>query len=126
MRRMHRGIALLSTALVLAACGGGSGPTQAPGGTTAAGPCADSTGATVVSASVGDNTWAPVTAKVDEVITWTNADSVPHRVVLDDDSCGMSGNISGGGTRSLVFSEAGSFPFHCGVHPSMKGTITIS
>jgi plastocyanin len=47
-------------------------------------------------------------------------------VVLDDGSCSMAGNIPGGGTRSLVFSAAGSFPFHCSVHPSMKGTIAIS
>lgn len=136
MRPILRGLATLSTAVILAACSGGgaatTGPTSAaatsgPVATTAAASCSDSTGTTVVSTSVGDSTWSqPVNAKVGDVITWTNGDGVPHRVALDDGSCGMSENIPGGGSKSLVFSVAGTFPFHCGVHQTMKGTITIS
>lgn len=143
MRPMTRGIATLATAIALAACSGGgatgaptsaatSNPTaagtEAPGGTAAGtATCQDSTGATIVEAPVGDFTWAPVSAKVGDVITWTNSDSAPHAVALDDGSCTMDGNIAGGGgTKSLVFDVAGTFPFHCSVHPNMKGTITIS
>ncbi len=136
MRPMYR-IATLSTALLLAACGGGTttpttgpaGATTVPGGATAAaaGPCADSTDPTMVATSVADNTWTqPLTAKVNDVVTWTNGDTAPHRVQLDDNSCGMSANIPGGGTKSLVFTKAGTYPFHCAVHSSMKGTITVS
>lgn len=133
MRPIYR-IATLSTALLLAACSGGtSTPTQGPAGATAAAttaasaPCADSTGTTVVATSVADNTWTqPVNAKVNDVITWTNGDSVPHRVQLDDNSCGMTGNIAGGASKSLVFTKAGTYAFHCAVHASMTGTITIS
>ena len=141
MRSIARGIATLATAVALAACGGGatSAPTsaagtqappgsQAPVATTAGSAvCADSTGTTTVEAAVGGNQWGPVSAKVGDVITWTNSDSVPHRVALDDGTCEMSANIQGGGGKaSLVFSVAGTYPFHCTVHPSMKGTITIS
>jgi plastocyanin len=132
MRRTVRGIAVLATTIVLAACGGGGtatapGATTGPVGTTGvAAPCAESTAATVVAATVAGNTWSPVSAAVGDVITWTNNDAVPHAVALDDGSCAMAGNIPGGGTRSLAFTVAGSFPFHCSVHPSMKGTITIS
>ena len=126
MRPNLRGPAAIGLALVLAACGGG-GSTAAPGGTSAGtAPCADTTDPTVVSATVEDNTWGPVSAKVGDVITWTNGDGVPHSVALDDGSCAMTGTIPGGGTKSLEFSVAGSFPFHCSVHPSMKGTIAIS
>ena len=129
MRPIYR-LATLSTALVLAACSGTGTATTAPGGggaTAAAAPCADSTGTTVVATSVAGNTWKqPVAAKVGDVITWSNDDSVPHRVALDDGSCGMSANIAGGGTKSLVFTKAGTYPFHCAVHSSMKGVITIS
>jgi len=133
MRPIHR-IATLSTALILAGCGGTSTPSMViptsggPAATTAAeAPCADSTAPTVVATSVVDNTWAqPITAKVNDVITWTNGDTVPHGVKLDDNSCGMSANIPGGGSKSLVFTKAGTYPFHCSVHASMKGTITIS
>lgn len=133
MHSLPRGLATLGVALILAGCSGDgglatTGPTGAPGqGTAAAVSCAESTDATTVSATVEGFTWAPVTAKVGDVITWTNKDSAPHSVALDDGPCAMAGNISGGGgTRSLVFSVAGTFPFHCSVHSSMKGTITIS
>lgn len=130
MRPVHR-LATLAIAIILAACSGSGGsttPTTGPGSTTAASaPCADSTGTTVVQAGVANNTWSqPVNAKVGDVITWSNDDGVPHRVALDDGSCQMSGNIAGGGSRSLVFTKAGTYPFHCSVHSSMKGTITIS
>jgi len=136
MRPIARGIATLCTAVALAACSGGgtspttqpAGGTQQPAGTTAASaPCADSTGTTVVAVGVANNAWQqPINAKVGDVITWTNSDSVPHKVALDDGSCQMSSNIPGGGSKSLAFSVAGTFPFHCSVHSFMKGTITIS
>ena len=141
MRSIARGLATLATAVALAACSGtASAPpptvtgtqaapgSQAPGGTTAGSAvCADSTATTTVNATVGGFQWGPVSAKVGDVITWTNSDSADHRVGLDDGSCTMSGNIAGsGGKASLVFSVAGTYPFHCTLHPSMKGTITIS
>lgn len=141
MRSITRGIATLVTAVALAACSGGATTapttaagteappgTQAPAATTAgAAVCADSTGTTTVEAAVGGFEWGPVSAKVGDVITWTNSDTAAHRVALDDGSCSMSGNIPGsGGKASLVFSVAGTYPFHCAIHPSMKGTITIS
>jgi plastocyanin len=131
MQPTLRGVAVLATTMVLAACGGGGtatapGTTAGPVATSGAAPCTESTAATVVAATVAGNTWSPVSAAVGDVITWTNNDAVPHAVALDDGSCSMSGSIPGGGTRSLVFSVAGSFPFHCSVHPSMTGTITIT
>jgi plastocyanin len=134
MRPVLRGIAALSTAIMFAACSGNTpttgpvGATNPPATTTAAAPCTDSTATTTVEAHVKNNTWSqPVDAKVGDVITWTNDDGVPHRVGLVDGSCKMGANIAGnGGTASLVFSVAGTYPFVCLVHPSMKGTITIS
>ena len=130
MRPSLRGLAAAaSTAVLLAACsgGGGTATTGPTGGGGATAPCTDSTGTTVVAATVANNTWSqPVTAKVGDVITWANSDGVPHKVALDDGSCAMSQNIPGGGSKSLVFSKAGTYPFHCSVHPTMKGTITIS
>jgi plastocyanin len=126
MRFLVRSVAAIAVTFALAACSGGtSNSTTAP---AANAPCSDSTGTTVVAATVANNTWSqPVTAKVGDVITWTNSDGVPHKVALDDGSCAMSANIgTSGGTRSLVFTKAGTYPFHCAVHPSMKGTITIS
>ena len=60
------------------------------------------------------------------MVTWTNSDTVPHRVEFDDLSCIQGANIAGGASASMTFSKAGAYPFHCKVHPSMKGTITIT
>jgi plastocyanin len=147
MRAIIRGLLTLSTALVLAACGGGTTsttpPTSAPGTvaaatgapatapataapvTAAAEVCEETTEATDVEASVGGFAWGAVTAKVGDVVTWTNGDSVPHKLAFDDGTCTMDGNITAGGTRSLVFTKAGTFAFHCTIHGQMPGEITI-
>jgi len=123
MRTILRVVLSITATLALAACSGGGGGS---GGTASV--CNDSTGTTVVAATVANKTWSqPINAKVGDVITWTNSDTVPHKVALDDGSCTMSANIDpSGGTKSLVFTKAGTYPFHCTIHPSMKGTITIS
>ena len=124
MRTILRiGLSVMAT-LALAACSGGGGGTTG----SVASVCNDSTGPTGVAATVQNKTWSqPINAKVGDVITWTNSDNVPHKVALDDGSCTMSANIDpSGGTHSLVFTKAGTYPFHCTVHPTMTGTITIS
>ena len=145
MPAILRGPATFGLALLLAGCGGTAataaaptiGPASQPNATQptateaaatgASTVCAESTDPTTVQATVSNFQWSPVSAKVGDVITWTNSDSAPHAVSLDDGSCSMSDNIAGnGGTGSLKFNVAGTFPFHCSVHPNMKGTITIS
>jgi plastocyanin len=140
MRATHRTFALFAAAVLVAACGGsGATPTSVagtpaagssgPAATQAAGLCTDVTDAapaTKVDASVADFKWAPVSAKVGEVITWKNNDSASHGVQTDEAGCKMNGSIAPGQTRSLVFNQAGTFTFFCFVHPTMKGSITIS
>jgi plastocyanin len=68
----------------------------------------------------------PVTAKVGDVIGWTNNDSVQHTATLDDGTC-TTDQLANGQTGALVFSVAGTYPYHCKVHPTtMKGTITVT
>jgi len=134
MRIMLQGTATLAIAAVIAACSGGAAATPGPAATSAGGPtqaaavCSDSTGATTVDATVVDFTWSqPITAKVGDVITWTNDDTAAHKVATDDGKCTMSQNIAGGGGKQgLVFNVAGTYPFKCTIHANMKGTITIS
>jgi plastocyanin len=147
MRPILRLSAGLAVALLVAACGGTGATTTptSPGGTSAPATAATDTSAPVatqaaalctdvtqaapatdVSATVANFTWAPVSAKVGQVITWTNNDTAAHGVKTDQAGCKMNGSIQPGQTRSLVFNQAGTFTFVCFVHPSMKGTITIS
>ncbi len=142
MRPIARGLATLTVAFGLAACGGttptavpATGPAATTPATTDAPPaatqqaqvCLPSTDATVVEASVGGFAWGAVTAKVGEVVTWTNGDDAPHKLAFDDGTCTMPANIAGGGgMQSLTFSKAGTFAFHCTLHGQMPGSITIT
>jgi plastocyanin len=67
----------------------------------------------------------PVQAKVGGAIEWHNEDGVPHTATLDDIDCDTD-QIIRGGTGVLVFSEAGTYAYHCRIHSSMHGTITIA
>ena len=66
-----------------------------------------------------------ITAKVGQVIAFTNTGAAPHTATLDDGSC-TTPNIAAGAADGLTFSAAGSYPFHCAIHTQMKGTITVT
>jgi len=66
-----------------------------------------------------------VTVNVGDTVTWTNSDAQAHTATADDASWD-TGTISGsGGTGAVTFSTAGSFPYHCAIHPTMTGTVTV-
>ncbi|HEY6013696.1 MAG TPA: plastocyanin/azurin family copper-binding protein, partial [Candidatus Limnocylindrales bacterium] len=64
--------------------------------------------------------------KVGDTITWTNNDTAGHTVTVDNQSSCDTNTIAGGATGSLTFTVAGTYAFHCKIHSSMKGTITVS
>jgi plastocyanin len=68
---------------------------------------------------------ASVTVKVGTTVRWTNQDSATHSVTSDT-GVWDSGSIAQGETYTRVFDTVGTFAYHCGVHPSMKGTITVT
>ena len=68
---------------------------------------------------------ASVTVSVGDTVTWTNSDAQAHTATADNASWD-SGTIGGsGGTGAVSFSTAGSFPYHCTIHPTMTGTVTV-
>ena len=89
--------------------------------------CAESKDAGQVADAIKDFAFGPadISAKVGQVITFTNGDTAPHTATLDDGTC-TTGTISPGSSDGLVFNAAGSYPFHCKIHTNMKGTITVS
>lgn len=77
----------------------------------------------------------PVNAKVGDTVTWTNNDSQPHTVVSGqntkpDGKFNSSPNfnplITPGQTFSHKFTEAGTYPYFCQLHPNMVGTVKVS
>jgi plastocyanin len=68
----------------------------------------------------------PVTAKVGDVIGWSNQDIPSHTATLDDGTC-TTDTIANGASGMLVFTAPGTYPYHCNIHPTqMKGTITVT
>jgi len=132
-------VAVAATVLLLAACSSG-GATTAPSAEAPAEPSAEASAAPPAEAAcvpsaaggevdvaIADFNFDPasITATAGQTVTFTNSDSAPHTATLDDGSC-TTPNINQGESSALTFNVAGTYPFHCNVHPNMKGTITVS
>lgn len=68
---------------------------------------------------------AKLTAKVGQTITVTNADGATHTLTADNGSFD-TGNLNGGKSGRIKATKKGTFAFHCNLHGSMKGTLTVS
>jgi plastocyanin len=68
------------------------------------------------------------------LVQWVNNDQnsgvyggtgTTHNITADDESF-SSGNILPGGTFERTFTVAGSYAYHCSIHPAMKGTVIVT
>jgi|SRR5690348_4311621 len=57
-------------------------------------------------------------------VKWTNNDGVTHTVTADDGSFD-SGSLTNGASFSHTFSTAGTYTYHCSIHTTMTGTVTV-
>ena len=58
-------------------------------------------------------------------ITWTNNDLAPHIIVSDTGNELTSEKLNQGNSYSHIFTTAGTYNYHCSIHPSMKGQIIV-
>jgi plastocyanin len=58
-------------------------------------------------------------------VTWVNNDQVPHTATADDGAFD-SGTLQPGQSYSFTFDKAGTYAYHCNIHPYMTATITVS
>ena len=105
-------------ALAASACGSSSSPTS------------PTTAADVTISMLGDRANLsfnpnPTTMKVGQTVAWKNTDSTAHDATQDASKFG-TGTVSPGATSSpIAMSTAGTFTYHCTIHPGMIGTITV-
>jgi plastocyanin len=66
-----------------------------------------------------------VTVSVGGTVTWTHAGNAPHTVTSDRAGVFDSGRLANGQTFSFKFDAPGTFAFHCEIHPSMTGSVTV-
>jgi plastocyanin len=66
----------------------------------------------------------PVVVQVGGKVIWQNQDTAPHTATADDGSFD-TGTIEKGKLGSATFKEAGTFTYHCDIHPTMHGTVEV-
>ena len=124
---------LLASAAALAACGGSGSATAAPAASAAPSAAASDAAPSEAPAAGGGDAvtianfaFGPASLPVaaGSTVTWTNNDSAAHTVTADDGSFDSS-NIAAGATFSQTFDTAGTFAYHCNIHPNMKATIEV-
>ena len=93
-----------------------------PYGATSAPPAASQPN-TVTMANVAFGP-ASITVSVGTTITWQNNDGINH-TSTSDTGVWDTGTIPPGGSKTTMFSTAGTFPYHCTVHPMMTGTVIV-
>jgi plastocyanin len=68
----------------------------------------------------------PIQITAGSTVTWTNG-TAPTHTATSDTGAWNTGNIASGATSSAIaFPTAGTFTYHCSIHPSMTGSVVVS
>ena len=128
-------VGLLACAAAVAACGGaGSSPAASAAASAPASEIAPSAAASSEAPAAGGGdavtiqnfAFGPASLSVaaGTTVTWTNSDTAPHTATADDGSFDSS-SIAPGASFSQAFDTAGTFAYHCSIHPNMTATIEV-
>lgn len=124
-------VVLVVALAALVGCGSGSGSSSggygsstppASSGSSAGNTTPGATGGVAVAIKNFAFSPSKLTVKVGDKVTFTNNDSTTHTVTGDGFS---SGDIAPGASWTNTFSKAGTFAYHCSIHPTMTGSITV-
>ena len=94
--------------------------------TAAANLCAGLGASATISATDG-LVFSPASATIThgQSVCWQNTGAVTH-TVTSNDGTSFNSNLVGSQTFVQLFPTAGSFLYHCTIHPGMSGTITVN
>lgn len=68
---------------------------------------------------------SPDTVNVGQTVAWHNAAAITHTATANGGAFN-TGNIGAGKTSAAItMNTAGSFPYHCSIHPTMTGTLVV-
>ena len=68
---------------------------------------------------------AHITIKRGTKVRWINKDSTAHTATANNGRSFDSGGLGKGQRYTHTFKRAGKKPYHCEIHPHMKGRITV-
>jgi plastocyanin len=60
-----------------------------------------------------------------DTVVWTNNDGIISHTTTSDSGIWDSGTLNDGESFSFAFDSAGTFPYHCTIHPTMLGNIEV-
>ncbi len=88
---------------------------------------AGTAGADTVDVSIPGFLFSPDTAVITagSTVRWTNNHTTSH-TSTSNTAVWSSGPLSPGQHFSFTFNSAGSFPYHCEIHPSMMGIVVVN
>ena len=88
--------------------------------------CGDTESSTTDAVSIANMEFSPstLTISIGETVTWTLTNGT--HTVVSDEGLFTSGTLSIGGTFQHQFDTVGEFSYHCGIHASMTGSITVT
>jgi plastocyanin len=66
-----------------------------------------------------------ITVPVGASVTWTNNDDDAHSVVSNNNTF-RSAPLDTGDSYTFTFPAAGTYAYHCGLHPQMVGKIVVT
>jgi plastocyanin len=122
---MRMRTALLSLALVTVttalACSSNTSPT----------PSAPTPPASDVTVNItginGSSSFAPnpTTVTIGQRIVWKNTDTRNHDIIQDSNAFNTPIIVPGGSADAVAMTARGTFTYHCGIHPSMTGTVVV-
>ena len=122
MRMLYRSALLIVVTGMLVSCSNSSSttpssPASSNGNTASVN--VPSSGGYGASSFVPGSVAIPVGGSVD----WLNSDGTEHHPTADDGS--WDTDLPAGGDGSQKFTKAGTYSYHCSIHPIMTGSITV-
>ena len=128
MRTPLRIAALAAVCATAASCGGGG--TSMPSSPTSVNPGTGTSTTNAMTITItrrdGAQSFSPNPAEVGgQMVVFHNADTIVHRVVLNDGSLD-TGNILPNATSAGVVMPQSGTNYHCSVHPDMIGGVSPS
>jgi len=127
---------LVTVSAMLVACGGSDAstttaplPTSPTPSPTSPNPSTDPSTSVAIptgAQSLGTRAYMPdeLSVATGSTVTWMNTDTVSH-TSTSDESGWNSGIIAPGGRFSFTFDRAGTYRYHCTIHPGMVGTVVV-
>jgi len=133
MRSLLHKVALLTFPIVagalIAACGGGYSSPTAPTGVGSGG--GGGAPATLTITIVGQNgsqsfTPNPGSVKAGQTVAWRNSDVITHTATANSGAFDTGSIPPGATSNPITMMTAGSLAYHCSIHPTMTGTVTVT